>query len=131
MGQMKEADGRLKGDLALETVQCDTTANTCQVKVPAPGFALVYLSDGAISAADAPSTVETFATTAVTKYKNTATIDEAVLATSNGNRGMQGVYGSTSFGSGNGAQGVRAGAGASVLLAVALGAAGVMRALVR
>ena len=67
----------------------------------------------------------------MTKYKNTATIDEAVLATSNGNRGMQGVYGSTSFGSGNGAQGVRAGAGASVLLAVALGAAGVMRALVR
>ena len=48
-----------------------------------------------------PASTSTFGTTVVTKYKNTATIDEAVLATSNGNKGMGGKRGSTSYGSGN------------------------------
>ena len=98
MVEAAEADGRLNGDLHLETVQCDQTANVCNIKVPAPGFALVFMSDQAAQESE-PASTATFATTAVTKYKNTATIDPAVLATSNGNRGMGDLWGSTSFGS--------------------------------
>ena len=72
-----------------------------------------------------PASTATFGTTAVTKYKNTATIDQAVLATSNGNRGMQAMRGSTSFGSGNGA--ARAGTPGAVALLAALVGAGVVR----
>jgi len=56
------------------------------VKVPAPSFALVFLSDaGQTEDKGAPST--TFATTALTKTQNTATIAALVLATSNGHGG--------------------------------------------
>ncbi|KAH9914075.1 uncharacterized protein BXZ73DRAFT_81751 [Epithele typhae] len=122
MGGMKAADGRIKGEEALETITCNTD-NTCNIRVPAPGFALVYFSDGA-RIESAPDTAATFATSAVTKYKNTATIDEAVLATSNGNKGMSGMYGSTSFGSNDAPRAV-AGAGA---LALAAAGAVVLRA---
>ena len=124
---MKSSDGRLNGDVVIETVQCDTAANTGQIKVPAPGFALVFLSDEALENSE-PTTTATFATTAVTKVKNTATIDQAVLATSNGNRGMEAKSGSTSFGSGNaGARGA-VGPAVSALLAVVVGAVVAMRA---
>ena len=129
LGGQFEADGRLQGDLHLETVQCDQQNNVCNVKVPAPGFALVFMSDDAAKESE-PASTATFGTTAVTKYKNTATIDQAVLATSNGNRGMQAMRGSTSFGSGNGA--ARAGTpGAVALLAALVGAGVVRRALSR
>ncbi|KAI0633084.1 glycoside hydrolase family 79 protein [Trametes polyzona] len=132
MGGQFEADGRLKGELKIDTVQCDQQANTCQVKVPAPGYALVFMSEEAMKESE-PASTATFGTTAITKYKNTATIDQAVLATSNGNKGMQGRYGSTSFGSGMNAAPRAAGAypSAVALLAAIAGAEVVRRAIAR
>ncbi|KAJ7486841.1 hypothetical protein FB451DRAFT_1127091 [Mycena latifolia] len=80
-----ESDGRPMGDEDVKTVACDTGAQTCTVDVPAPGFALVFLTDAAFTEnGGAPSV--TFATTARTKTHNTATVDPVVLATSNGFR---------------------------------------------
>jgi hypothetical protein len=124
-GSSFESDGRLAGDLSIETVNCDTSNNVCQVSVPAPGFALVFLSDDALSSADQASTVHTFSTTAVTKTANTATIDASVLATSNGHSGKDRKLGSTSKGSASGAE-----RGARVGGAIAAGAAMVFGAVV-
>ena len=74
---------------------CDTAANACSIHVPAPGAALVFFTDAAQSVASA-SPAPTFATTAVTRTRNTATIDAAVLATSNGNSGRSRGHGGTS-----------------------------------
>lgn len=130
MGGQFEADGRLKGELKIETIQCDQAANTCQVKVPAPGFALVFMTEEAMRESE-PASTATFATTAITKAKNTATIDQAVLATSNGNKGMQGRYGSTSAGSNAAPRAAGAYPGAVALLAVIAGAEVVRRAIWR
>ncbi|KAJ8520351.1 hypothetical protein ONZ45_g2843 [Pleurotus djamor] len=91
-----EVDGHLKGDLNVVEVPCDQNANTCQVRVPAPGFALVFInSDPTVEDSDI-----TFETTAFTKLINTATVDPEVLATSNGMSGKERQkMGSTSFGS--------------------------------
>ncbi|KAJ7123527.1 hypothetical protein C8R44DRAFT_783972 [Mycena epipterygia] len=124
-----ESDGRLQGTEDIQTVQCDTTAQTCSVKVPAPGFALVFLQD---EAQGAPS--QTFSTTALTKTANTATIAASVLATSNGHGGaddplkVNNQLGSTSKGSTNGARRVVAGVTGTAL---ALGAVMVGRAVAR
>jgi hypothetical protein len=92
-GNHFESDGRLKGDLNVQTVNCAN--NVCQVQVPAPGFALVFLSDAAFE--ESTQEAQTFATTAVTRTRNTATVDQAVLATSNGWwHGNQKDLGSTS-----------------------------------
>ncbi|KAF7325829.1 Glyco-hydro-79C domain-containing protein [Mycena kentingensis (nom. inval.)] len=79
-----ESDGILKGEEEIKDVTCDTGANTCTVQVPAPGFALVFLDNDLTQDDGSPSI--TFSTTARTQTRNTATIDPAVLATSNGNR---------------------------------------------
>ncbi|KAJ7117214.1 glycoside hydrolase family 79 protein [Mycena crocata] len=79
-----ESDGRPMGEEVIETVACDTAAQTCTVKVKAPGMALVFLTDDAETANDGAASV-TFATTARTKSHNTATVPPEVLATSNGN----------------------------------------------
>ena len=132
-GGQFESDGRLKNELHIETIQCDQGANTCQVRVPAPGFALVFMSDEAAAESE-PTSTATFGTTAITKIKNTATIDEAVLATSNGNRGMENMKGSTSFGSAHGYNGAPARAilpSVVALLAMAAGAGVAMRAFWR
>ncbi|KIK59064.1 glycoside hydrolase family 79 protein [Collybiopsis luxurians FD-317 M1] len=95
------SDGRPTGTESIQTITCDTSANTCSIKVPAPGFALVFLTDDALSeSGDGDQTTMTFPTTAYTKLQNTATVDPQVLATSNGDRGGQ--LGSTSKGSANG-----------------------------
>ncbi|KAJ3493949.1 hypothetical protein NLJ89_g10909 [Agrocybe chaxingu] len=99
-GNKYEVDGRLRGELNVTTIQCDRTANVCQVPVKAPGFALVFMEDDeAISIGQA---TQTFATTARTRSHNTATVDQQVLATSNGHSGkdraLNGI-GSTSVGS--------------------------------
>ncbi|KAI0830340.1 glycoside hydrolase family 79 protein [Trametes gibbosa] len=130
LGGQFEADGRLKGELKIETVPCDQQANTCQIKVPAPGFALVFMTEEAMRESE-PASTATFATTAITKAKNTVTIDEAVLATSNGNKGMQGRYGSTSAGSSAAPRTAGAYPGAAVLLAVLAGAEVIRRAVSR
>jgi hypothetical protein len=89
-----ESDGRLQGTLDVQTVNCDSSSNTCQIQVPAPGFALAILTqqqqDGG-----APAT-STFSTSAVTKWHNTATVNPSVLATSNGHSGSDFHLGSTS-----------------------------------
>ncbi|KAJ7185827.1 glycoside hydrolase family 79 protein [Mycena filopes] len=84
-GTFFESDGRPTGTENITTVQCDTTAQTCTIDVPAPGFALVFLNDDAFTE-DKGMPSMTFATTAATKTHNTATVDPTVLATSNGNR---------------------------------------------
>ena len=93
-----ECDGRLSGTENVQTVTCDTGANTCAITVPAPGVALVFVSDTAQAAED--PTTQTFSTSAVTKTANTVTIDPSVLATSNGMSGKnRAEEGSTSQGS--------------------------------
>ncbi|OJT10820.1 Beta-glucuronidase [Trametes pubescens] len=117
LGGRFQVDGRLKGTEDVQTVQCDQTANTCQIKVPAPGAALVFISDTAQQQAAAPDSASTYATTVVTKTKNTATVDPAVIATSNGQNGKNRGIGGTSQGGENGAVGVRALAATSALVA--------------
>ncbi|THG97424.1 hypothetical protein EW026_g4567 [Hermanssonia centrifuga] len=91
-----QSDGRFKGSETIQTVPCDQTAGICEVQVPAPGFALVFLTDNALSESS-PQTTMTFSTTAVTKSQDTVTVDASVLATSNGQSGAQRVHlGSTS-----------------------------------
>lgn len=70
------------------------------MRVPAPSFALVYISTSSLSGTSA---TQTFATTSVTRLMNTATVDPAVLATSNGHVGLDFLqgYGSTSPQTGN------------------------------
>ncbi|KAJ6577637.1 hypothetical protein B0H19DRAFT_932173 [Mycena capillaripes] len=84
-GKNFESDGRPMGDEDIKTVNCDTTAQTCTVDVPAPGFALVFLTDDAFTENKGAPTM-TFPTTAHTKTHNTATVDPSVLSTSNGFR---------------------------------------------
>ncbi|KAF9806697.1 hypothetical protein IEO21_08591 [Rhodonia placenta] len=62
-GGQFSSDGRLQGSQHVETVPCDQTANTCTVTVPAPGFALVFMSNSALGESTPTSTM-TFATTA-------------------------------------------------------------------
>jgi len=104
-----ESDGRPAGEEQIETVTCDATTGNCQVRVPAPGAALVFLNDGALSNSGEGDAPQTFATTAVTRVRNTATVDQAVLATSNGHGGGSRHLGSTSRGSfPSGAEGLKA-----------------------
>ena len=100
LGANFKSDGRLQGEEKVVTVPCDTANNTCTVRVPAPGFALVFLNDKAYTDSVPSGNVVTFATTAYTKTINTATIDPKVLETSNGHSGKDRVkMGSTSKGS--------------------------------
>ncbi|KAJ7728935.1 glycoside hydrolase family 79 protein [Mycena maculata] len=90
LGTVREVDGRFKGDEHVVTIPCDTGANTCQIPVSAPAFALVFLTpENAISTA-------TFSTTMYTNTAATVRIDPTVLATSNGMSGKSWVLGSTS-----------------------------------
>ncbi|KAH9886697.1 hypothetical protein C8Q73DRAFT_714970 [Cubamyces lactineus] len=123
-----QCDGRLHGTEVVQTVNCDTNANTCQITVPAPGVALVYLSSDAQAAVD-PSQSQTFATTAVTKTANTVTIDPSVLATSNGQSGADRQLSSTSKGSSS--AGRTAAAPGLTLLAMILAGASVIAAATR
>ncbi|KAK0453921.1 glycoside hydrolase family 79 protein [Armillaria borealis] len=126
-GDIFESDGRLMGQEDIKTVTCDQNTNTCPITVPAPGFALVFLNDEAFTETDGASPM-TFATTAVTKTINTATVDQAVLSTSNGHSGMRDVLGSTSKGSQNGVTGLRA---SGLLTAFAVGGMMFARTLLR
>ena len=85
-GARFHCDGRLSGTEDIQTIQCDTTANTCQIPVPAPGVALVFISSDAQGVTD-PTTTQTYSTTAVTNPAQTLTIDPTALARSNGHGG--------------------------------------------
>ena len=63
---MFESDGRLQGNETVQTVNCDQGQNVCQIKVPAPGVALVFFSDQALQESS-PTSTQTYATTAVTR----------------------------------------------------------------
>ncbi|PAV18473.1 glycoside hydrolase family 79 [Pyrrhoderma noxium] len=106
-----ESDGRLQGDETIYTYTCDQANNVCAVPVPAPALALVFLSSDALGESTPESTVTFATTTTATGPQNTATVDQAVLATSNGRGGVSwNALGSTSFGSSsdNSSSGVRA-----------------------
>ncbi|KAJ8690530.1 hypothetical protein PTI98_011955 [Pleurotus ostreatus] len=126
-GSHFDSDGRLMGEEVIQTVDCDQGTNLCSITVPAPGAALVFLSDSALTeTGGAPST--TFATTALTKTLNTASIDPTLLATSNGHR--TGKVGSTSPGSASSGWGLKDTLpGLSLLVAVAAGGMVLGRAL--
>ncbi|KAJ7168531.1 glycoside hydrolase family 79 protein [Mycena filopes] len=95
-GSAFESDGRFTGTEQIQTVACKPD-NTCDIKVPAPGFALVFLADLSTDAETYPA-VKTFPTTAVTKTINTVIIDPSVLATSNGQAGANFMPAKTSKG---------------------------------
>lgn len=133
-GGVFSSDGTLQGTQQTVTITCDTGANTCSVPVPAPGFAVVFLTSQALQdSSPNGNQQQTFATTAATAtLKNTATIDPSVLATSNGRGGANQQIGSTSFGSSSGTMGMmHAVPGALALACMAAGAAVIGRHLVR
>jgi len=126
-GGLFESDGRLMGDEQVQTVQCDTTAQTCSIKVPAPGFALVEMSDTAASGSE-PTATQTFPTTALTKTAHTATLDPSVLATSNGHSGKdRDTYAGTSKGSSGAGKATGAAPGMTILVTFLSGAFFLMR----
>jgi hypothetical protein len=86
-------DGLFRGTLNVTTINCSNNG-ACIIPIPAPGFALVFLSnststsppqDPYISLSQA---TKTFSTSAYTKTINTAAVPSAVLATSNGHSGI-------------------------------------------
>lgn len=97
-------DGRFQGTESVQSFPCDQTAGTCAIKVPAPGFALVFITSDALSDSE-PSATVTFSTTAMTKRPKSTTasstlVDPSVLATANGQSGAdRAQLGSTSKGS--------------------------------
>jgi len=132
-GDVLSSDGTLQGTPATVTITCDTGNNLCSVSVPAPGFALVFLTPQALQDSTPGADEQTtFATTAATfTLKNTATIDPSVLATSNGRGGANNQLGSTSFGSSGALGMMQALPGAVALACVGAGAALVGRSLMR
>ncbi|KAJ7865658.1 glycoside hydrolase family 79 protein, partial [Mycena olivaceomarginata] len=96
-GSTFASDGRLTGILDIQTIPCDTSARTCSIRVPAPGFALVFLHDPVDEHLESPTAV-TWPTTAYTGTMKTLAVDPSVLATSNGHWGNEGRLGSTSRG---------------------------------
>ncbi|KAI0633080.1 glycoside hydrolase family 79 protein [Trametes polyzona] len=126
LGGRFQADGTWKGQENIQTVQCDQTQNMCQIRVPAPGAALVFFSDAAQQAVGGPATTQTFPTTVLTKTVNTVGVDPTVLATSNGQSGKDRVaQGGTSQGGANGAPRMGGVAPGVALMACVLGGVGV------
>ncbi|KAG6827199.1 hypothetical protein H0H92_012826 [Tricholoma furcatifolium] len=117
-GDVFSSDGRPVGDLNVTTIQCDTTNNVCVIPVPAPAYALVFLSSSAMDEPGAAAST-TFATSLQTKTVNTITVNQAVLETSNGGYGKQ--LGSTSPGSASGSIASRVAPGVMSLFALAAG----------
>lgn len=102
LGPMLQSDGRLNGTLNVTTVQCDQSANTCSIPVPAPAFALVFLTSDSLKAVSPTSTL-TFPTSAMTSTGSNIYINPNMLATALGHSGMENVLGATSPGSLSGA----------------------------
>ncbi|KAJ7603688.1 glycoside hydrolase family 79 protein [Mycena polygramma] len=104
-GAALTSDGRLTGTEDVQTVTCNPD-NTCNIKVPAPGFALVFLTDiptdkETYSAVPTFSTTIETTTTRATTSKNGPTgltVDPSVLATANGQRGTNNFPAGTSQG---------------------------------
>ncbi|KAL9935098.1 hypothetical protein V8E36_006174 [Tilletia maclaganii] len=92
------SNGVLKGQEAVQTVQCDDGGNgggpTCTVTVPAPGAAIVFLTPRAQNTAAVSSKT-------IAAFAPQGTADPAVVLDSNGSRGRKG--GATSRDSARGA----------------------------
>jgi hypothetical protein len=86
LGTRFTVDGRLRGNLNITTISCDQSRNTCSIPVPAPGFALVFLGNQDEATPEAPMTFATTTSRTPNLKHNTATVNQAVLATSNGHR---------------------------------------------
>jgi hypothetical protein len=125
------SDGRITGDEHHDVVTCNN--GLCPIKVPAPSYVLVFLSDSDDSLTDKQGGPgSTYPTTARTKTQNTATIEAAVLATSNGQKGMADVgLGSTSRGSANAARSSKIGGVMVAATTILVGAVMLGRGLVR
>ncbi|KAF6757669.1 hypothetical protein DFP72DRAFT_890314 [Ephemerocybe angulata] len=82
-GEKLTVDGRLRGNLDVVSIACNTGENTCRIPVPSPGFALVFFNSN-----DPLLT------------HNTLSIDWASVATSNGHNAgqLEKALGSTSPG---------------------------------
>ena len=88
-------DGRFTGNLNVTTINCNVDNNACTIPVPAPGFALVFLSNSSSSSSppqdpyiSMSQATRTFSTSAYTKTLHTAMVPASVLATSNGHSGI-------------------------------------------
>jgi hypothetical protein len=115
----------MNGTPNVTTIRCDQNANTCTIPVPAPAFALVFLTADSLKAVTPTSTI-TFATTATGSQG--IYIDPNMLATSNGHAGMQNMHGATSPGSISAASTLHTAiSGALALFVSALGAVFVAR----
>ncbi|KAI9512152.1 hypothetical protein F5148DRAFT_100808 [Russula earlei] len=112
-GNNFESDGRLQGTSNIQTVNCNTQANTCSIKVSAPSFALVFLTTASLQ--DVSTSTLTFPTT-VTTARNTVYINPSVLANSNGDYGFQNKKGTTSIGSSSDARSLRQALSGSIAL---------------
>ncbi|KAJ7090783.1 hypothetical protein B0H15DRAFT_884060 [Mycena belliarum] len=115
-----DSDGRPMGTEVIKDVPCDAGAQTCTVVVPAPGFALVFLTEGSQTENGGLPSV-TFATTARTRSHNTATVDPAVLSTSNGYRMRDHELASTSLKQPSGARAVPVPLAFAVIASFAMG----------
>ncbi|KAB5591972.1 Beta-glucuronidase [Ceratobasidium theobromae] len=129
LGNHFESDGRLQGQEEVRTITCDTAAGQCVIPLKAPSLALVFLTDTALqnSSPGGDATVS-FETSILTRLRHTATVDQAVLATSNGRGGKMGnPLGSTSVGSvGSGAMAGLHAPCMGVLVGLVAGAAAVL-----
>ncbi|CDZ97104.1 Glycoside hydrolase, superfamily [Phaffia rhodozyma] len=98
------ADGTLSGTVSTVNITCEN--NQCSIPMKAPSYALVFLTQDALTASsgsvvtDSSSTksATTFGTTYAANGAGTATVDPAVLSTSNGRSTGNGTLGSTSKG---------------------------------
>ncbi|KAF8320741.1 hypothetical protein DL93DRAFT_1730126 [Clavulina sp. PMI_390] len=101
-GAMFESDGRIQGEQQTETVQCSADTG-CPIRVPAPGAALVFMSQQAQDESYDSALVATYSTSYFSE--GGPTVDSQVLATSNGRGGpdeKQHPLGSTSKGKADG-----------------------------
>ncbi|KAG9124057.1 hypothetical protein FRC07_013010 [Ceratobasidium sp. 392] len=122
LGNHFESDGRLKNEEVIQTINCEN--GSCAIPLKAPSLALVFLTEEALrNSSPDPSATISFETSVLTKVRHTATIDQAVLETSNGRGGVWGApLGSTSFGSISAAGANAIVPGLGVLAAVVFGA---------
>ncbi|KAF8316085.1 hypothetical protein DL93DRAFT_2078303 [Clavulina sp. PMI_390] len=125
------SDGRLSGTVVTETVQCSTDTG-CQITVPAPGAALVFMTTQAGDESWNSALTETYSTST---YTNGNLVDSSVLATSNGRGGPNQAQYPLGLGTSKGKDSSGAarsmGIGAAVVLsAMAFGAAMVGKSLV-
>jgi Glycosyl hydrolase family 79 C-terminal beta domain len=92
------SNGLPLGTETIKTITCPPS-EPCPIPLPAPCFALVFLTTNALAESGEGGSTTTFAQTVSTPEVNTATVDPGVLATSNGRKTIDGHLGSTSKGS--------------------------------